>query len=187
MEKVLTGTSTRPAKVVTDAGQAMVKLLGNPQGPHALAREWVGTRVAAWLGLPTFDMAMIEYTGDPPIEEVPATAGPAIVLRFVEGHVWDETAEGLARCPPEQIAGLVVADTWLRNDDRYGPPSAARPARVNPRNVFIAFTDDDRRDDLVAMDFTDALRLDRGLSRDPQSPRSTPEIPGLDTVTVGVA
>ena len=33
--------------VDTDAGKAYLKAIGNPAGPHALACEWVGTRLAS--------------------------------------------------------------------------------------------------------------------------------------------
>jgi hypothetical protein len=46
---------------MTDAGKAFVKTLGNPEGPAALISEWIGTRLAAWLGLPTFDIAIVDY------------------------------------------------------------------------------------------------------------------------------
>lgn len=158
--KVLTGPSTCPVHAMTDAGEAIVKLLGNPQGPHALAREWIGTRVAAWLGLPTFDMALVAYDGNLLIPGISPTSGPSIAFRFTHGRVWSGSAEDLRACAPAQIAGIAVIDTWLRNDDRYGPPVEGRPARINERNVYIA----DAPERLVAMDFTDALRLDRGAS-----------------------
>lgn len=54
-------TSTGPLYVTTDTGRAYVKTLGNPEGPDALVSEWIGTRLAQWLGLPTFDIAVVEY------------------------------------------------------------------------------------------------------------------------------
>jgi hypothetical protein len=50
-------TSVGTSIVVTDAGKAYLKALGNRQGPHALVCEWVGTRLADWFGLATFDYA----------------------------------------------------------------------------------------------------------------------------------
>jgi hypothetical protein len=41
-------TSMGTARLVTDAGPAYIKALGNRQGPHPLACEWVGTQVARW-------------------------------------------------------------------------------------------------------------------------------------------
>ncbi len=54
-------TSTGPLHVRTDAGRAYVKTLGNPEGPDALVSECLGTRLAQWLGLPTFDVAVVDY------------------------------------------------------------------------------------------------------------------------------
>ena len=42
-------SSTGPLHVMTDAGRAYVKTLGNPEGPDALVAEWIGTRLAQWL------------------------------------------------------------------------------------------------------------------------------------------
>ena len=50
-------SSTAVARIVTDAGPAYIKALGNPQGPHALACDLVGARLARWFGLQTFEEA----------------------------------------------------------------------------------------------------------------------------------
>jgi serine/threonine protein phosphatase 1 len=42
--------------------------MGNPAGTHSLACEWVATRLAARMGLPTLRAAVIEFTGQPVIE-----------------------------------------------------------------------------------------------------------------------
>jgi hypothetical protein len=52
-------TSTRACVIMTDAGEAFIKGLGNPVGPHALACEWIGTELAAWFGLRTFHAALM--------------------------------------------------------------------------------------------------------------------------------
>jgi hypothetical protein len=53
-------TSTGAARVETDQGSAVAKMLGNPEGPQALFCDWVGTRAAAWLGLSTFDVGIVD-------------------------------------------------------------------------------------------------------------------------------
>ena len=69
---------------MTDVGKAYCKALGNRQGPHALACEWVGSQLAKWLGLPTFDFAIMELDDQ---EEIPlprggpAPPGPAVTRR----------------------------------------------------------------------------------------------------------
>lgn len=53
-------TSMGTARIVTDAGPAYIKAMGNRQGPHPLACEWVATHLAKWFGLTTFDFAIME-------------------------------------------------------------------------------------------------------------------------------
>lgn len=45
-------TSTRVVRVETDQGEGFLKALGNPEGPHVLACELVGTLLAEWMGIP---------------------------------------------------------------------------------------------------------------------------------------
>jgi hypothetical protein len=92
-------TSMGTAKIVTDAGPAYIKALGNRQGPHPLACEWVGTQLARWFGLPTFDFALL--TIDATVDEIPflrggkAASGTAFVTREAKGHPWGGDADGL--------------------------------------------------------------------------------------------
>jgi len=148
----LFGTSTRAVLVKTDAGSAVIKTLGNPEGPHVLACEWVGTRLAKWLGLPTFDTAIMTIAEN---DEIPflgggcAAPGPAFAARFEQGFGWGgrtDELRGIANL--RDIAKLVVFDTWTRNCDRYLPP------RCNFNNVFLAHRDAARSMTLVAMDHT---------------------------------
>ena len=53
-------TATETVFVQTDAGPGYLKALGNRGGPHLLAAEWVAVHLARWLGLPTFDFAILE-------------------------------------------------------------------------------------------------------------------------------
>jgi hypothetical protein len=56
-------TSMRVVLAVTDAGKAYIKPLGGSKsGPHGLACEWVGTRLATWFGLPTLECAMLDLS-----------------------------------------------------------------------------------------------------------------------------
>ena len=65
-------TSVCTALVETDAGPGYLKAMGNPEGPHVLACEWVGTQLAKRLGLSTFDFALIAVT---PEDEIPFAKG----------------------------------------------------------------------------------------------------------------
>lgn len=150
-------TSMRTAQIVTDAGKAYCKAMGNPEGPHALACEWVGTHLARWLGLPTFDCAILTLDE---LDEIPfagggqAQPGAAFVTRAERGHTWGGTDQELQVIDnPEDIARLVVFDTWTLNCDRYPPNLATR--QPNYDNVFLSEEGaSPGRFRLVAMDHT---------------------------------
>jgi len=145
--------------VGTDAGLAYLKALGNLDGPHALIKDLLGTHLAAILGLPTFDYAVIEVTD---LDELPffnggnAEPGPAFVTRGEEGSVWDGSKRLLEKIDnPDVISELVVVDTWLRNTDRYYLPKS----RVNWDNVFFSKeSSEEGKLSLRAMDFSHAIQ-----------------------------
>lgn len=161
-------TSTGPAEIETDAGRAMLKALGNKEGPHVLACEWVGTSLAAWFGLPTFDMVLLRIE---PEDEIPlghgrsAQPGTAIAFRWERGHTWGAKPVSLQRIDnPADISRLVVFDTWVRNCDRHPPnPETRRP---NRDNVF--FSEEGAapgRFILKAIDHTHCLTCGRPLDK----------------------
>ena len=128
------------ARITTDAGPAYLKAMGNPQGPHQLACEYVGTQLAEWFGLPTFDYALMPI--DATVDEIPlkdgqlAVSGPAFVTRAADGHPWGGSDDELdALVNPEAVSRLVVFDTWTLNCDRHAPDLTAR--RPNYDNVFL--------------------------------------------------
>src|SRR5438067_1227324 len=92
-------TSMGTARIVTDAGPCYIKGLGNRQGPHPLACEWVATQLARWFGLPTFDYSLLAI--DAEIDEIPflrggmAASGSAFVTRAAAGHTWGGSADEL--------------------------------------------------------------------------------------------
>lgn len=145
--------------VGTDAGLGYLKALGNPDGPHALVKDFLGTHLAAMLGLPTFDYAVIEISD---IDELPffkggmAEPGPAFITREEKGSVWGNDKRLLQKIDnPEAISGLIVIDTWLRNTDRYYQPAN----RVNWDNVFFSReSSQDSTLSLRAMDFSHAIQ-----------------------------
>jgi len=153
-------------EVVSDAGPGFAKFLGNKEGPHVLACEWIGTRLAALLGLPVFDYAVFEYDGVPEIELASgcvAQAGPAWITRKEEGHPWSGEEEDLKLLAnPEDLAGLVVLDTWILNCDRHCP----EPRRINRNNVFLARREHSHDSlTLVVMDYTHAFTCGRALTQ----------------------
>lgn len=151
--------------IETDAGLGYLKALGNPDGPHALVKEFVGTCLAASLGLPTFDHAVIEVTE---LDELPffrggfADPGPAFVTRNEDGSVWGSDTRLLDKIDnPEAISGLIVIDTWLLNSDRHDPQG-----RINLDNVF--FSTESKtvgKLSLRVMDFSHAIRFGSELTK----------------------
>lgn len=148
-------------------GPGYLKALGNPEGPHALACEFVGNMLADWLNLTTLDYALVEVTGD---DEIPflkggmALPGPAFISRAEPGGFpWGGKVKELRSIiNPQEISGLVVTDTWTLNYDRYAPDGR----RINRDNVFlIQCPRASRQVRLVAMDFTHAFRQGGELNR----------------------
>ncbi|MCE2811452.1 MAG: hypothetical protein LW850_13790 [Planctomycetaceae bacterium] len=139
--------------VRTDAGLAYLKALGNPDGPHALVKDLLGTHLSAILGLPTFDYAIIL----PFFKAGKAEPGPAFVTRGEDGSVWDGSKRLLAKIDnPDAISGLVVVDTWLRNTDRY----YLAKNRVNWDNVFFSKeSTENGKLSLRVMDFSHAIQF----------------------------
>jgi hypothetical protein len=152
--------------VATDAGDAYLKAMGNPAGEHALACEWVGTQLAAWFELPTFDFAIIEVTDVP---ELPfakggvAKPGPAFITRAERGERWGGVARELELLSnPEDIGRLVVFDTWTLNCDRYAPNNTRKP---NRDNVFLSEEAPKGKFLLRAMDHTHCFTCGRPLTK----------------------
>lgn len=153
-------TSARTAHVQTDQGNGYLKGLNNPEGPHLLACELLGTRVARWLGLPTFQFAVMQLTHDDQLhftEEAAPGLGPAYITRAEAGSTWGGNDSALLAVEnPEAIAGLVVLDTWIMNCDRYRV--RGDEIRDNQRNVFFSALDAPKgKFRLVAMDHTHAF------------------------------
>ena len=161
-------TSTGATQVETDKGPAYAKFMGNPEGQQALFCELVGTRAAAWLGLPTFDVAVVEVPEAGLVtyqDGSKSLAGPAFVTRREDGSPWGGNAEELTAVDnPQVFAGLIVLDTWLLNCDRFRPEKGN--VRRNTRNVFL-----DARESakgklrVIAMDHTHCFTCGWALTR----------------------
>jgi hypothetical protein len=148
-------TSTGATEVTTDAGRAYIKPMGNRQGPHVLATDWVGTHLAKWFGLSTFDVAIIRLDATN-VFELPrgarAEPGPAFVARAEAGDAWGGGSKELETIiNPQDITRLVVFDTWTLNCDRHHfDPIARRP---NHANIFLSTEGvEESRTRLIAMD-----------------------------------
>jgi len=157
----------RTAEIVTDAGRAYIKAMGNPEGPHALACEYVGTQLARWFGLRTFDFALMSI-GE--MDEIQlheghfAVPGPAFITRAEEGDNWSGREDVLRRVHNlEMIPKLVVFDTWTRNCDRHPPDTTKR--RPNYDNVFLSGERAPAgRFEIVAMDHTHCFTCGKSLN-----------------------
>lgn len=157
-------TGSEVVELMTDAGPGYAKFLGSDEGPHMLACEFIGTRVAGLLGLPVFEHAILPYDGVPEIELARgghAEAGPVWITRKEEGVHWSGRSEDLKEIVnPDDIAALVLLDLWTLNCDRYRP----EPLRVAVRNVFLSrHLAPEGKLRLVAMDHTHILTCGRSL------------------------
>ncbi len=133
-------TSTGTTEVSTDAGRAYIKPMGNRQGPHVLATDWVGTHLAKWFGLNTFEIAILTLDADdafPLPRGYTAQPGPAFAARALPGEPWGQSGLQLnVLVNPEDISRLVVFDTWTLNCDRHHHELTAR--KPNPDNVYLS-------------------------------------------------
>lgn len=135
-------SSSLTARIVTDAGEAYLKAINNPEGIHILACDWIGTKLAQQFGLKTFDVAILNLTD---LDEIPlrenlfAQSGPAFVSKAERGITMGKlkSLEGVENL--QDVALLVVFDTWVRNCDRHAPNwKLDGSARVNLDNIFLS-------------------------------------------------
>lgn len=158
-------TSMGTTRIKTDATFGYIKVMGNRQGPHALASEFVATSLADWFGLPTAEFAIMNLDAQS-VFNLPrghtALPGPAFVTRELPGATWGGSVDELDRLAnPLDITRMVVFDTWVRNCDRHPPDLKSRTP--NYANVFLA--DHARRDQkLVAIDHTHCFDCGRDFS-----------------------
>jgi len=134
-------SSTKPVIVLTDKGRGYFKALGNPEGPLCLAKEFVGTSLADWLGISTFEYGIIHITGVPEIQLLgggTAQCGPGFITKEEKGEVWNGSSKTIKHIAnPEDITRLVCLDTWIRNPDRYSLRKDGTP-HERFDNVFLS-------------------------------------------------
>ena len=157
-------TGTRAIKVVTDLGVGYLKALGNPEGPHVLVCDLVGTRLANWLGLPTFEFGIIPVVAEYGLtffEGGEVEPGPAVITKYQPGEPWGGAGRQLEQLVnPEEITRLVLFDTWTRNCDRYAP----KGRRINRDNVYLSESAPPGSFRLTAMDHTHCFTCGRPLT-----------------------
>lgn len=115
-------TSTKPVKVLTDAGPALMKYPGNPMGKDALISELLASELMAILGISSPPHNLIE---------VAEFDGFSLGLNVQDGIAfvteWQDPAftfsgrvDPLERIDnPEIVSQLLVFDTWIQNFDRF--------------------------------------------------------------------
>ncbi|MCC5876104.1 MAG: hypothetical protein JJU11_07795 [Candidatus Sumerlaeia bacterium] len=151
-------SSTGPILVETDAGDAWIKAIGNPEGEHALVCEWVGTSLARLLGLRTLHFQLLHVDDIIPLPLGRggglARPGAAFATRAEKGHPWGGTAEGLHHVRNRaDLSAIIVFDTFVRNRDRW-----AENRQPNYDNVFLSSEETKGEAlDLVVMDHTHCL------------------------------
>lgn len=159
-------TSMGTTKVKTNATFAYLKGLGNRQGPHALASEFVASSLAKWFGLAVPDFSILDLPADACFD-LPRghriQPGPAFLSRYVKGRTWGGSETELRTLENQSdITRLVVFDTWVRNCDRHPPD--VRTRKPNYANVYLADTDRSGRSRLYAIDHTHCYDCGRDFS-----------------------
>ena len=128
-------SSSRPARVLTDAGPGFVKGLRSPAGDGSLASELIAAELAVLMGLSVPPFAVIAAPMlDVPMADwrVPVMEPPLFFSLEVEAAPSDGTDAVLKRLEnPGDLAKLVVFDTWVRNVDRWAPEEQGPPNRDN--------------------------------------------------------
>ena len=150
-------TSTRPAKVMTDQGLAILKGMGNPAGDSALACEVVATELASAIGLRVANFAIVPLNLPVPMREHGTMRqGPAFVSSLLSGQTMGAQSLFQRLSRPGDIAKIVFLDSWVRNEDRF-PPVGSLMTSGNLDNLF--FTPAGAKFDLVALDHSHCFTL----------------------------
>ncbi|MGL4462916.1 MAG: HipA family kinase [Planctomycetia bacterium] len=161
-------SSTLVIRVATDLGDGYLKALGNPEGPQALACELVGSQLAQWFGLRTFEFGFVKVTEADDLRfQSPSKGRPspglAFISKAVAGEPWSGNASQLKRLDNQtDICRLVVLDTWIRNKDRYSIRSDGT-IHCNRDNVFLSESAVEGKFLLTAMDYTHAFTWGRKI------------------------
>lgn len=141
-------SSTSPFHVVTDEGPGFVKGINNPYNGPALTAELVAAELGTWFGLnvppfaivPECDIELVMKNGQ-------AMQGPLFFSSEVDGTPHDGSDLFLSKLhDKEDIAKLVVFDTWVLNWDRHGAGDA------NPENLLFVRRANGRKYDMVPID-----------------------------------
>lgn len=156
-------SSTSPIKVNTDIGEGYVKGINNPLGNRPLICELVAAELASWFGLKVPPFAIItECEIELTMKKNQQLMLPPMFFSYsVDGDTRDGSDTFLKKLnDKDDVAKLVVFDTWIRNNDRYalGVP--------NSDNLIYSLTETGRMYDLIPIDHSEAF-VDLDFSPNP--------------------
>lgn len=152
-------SSTSPVKVSTDIGNGFLKSLGNPMGPAVLVSELVAAELGRWFGLRIPPFAVVSECA---IEITMKKNGevmipPMFFSYAVDGTPRDGSDIFLSRLRDRNdVAKLVVFDTWIRNWDRY------LDGEANSENLLYVRSETGRKYELVPIDHSSCFIGDDG-------------------------
>ena len=121
----LSGGSSQPLLVETQRGRFVVKLVHGPEGPRALAAEWIVSGIALAIGLPVAESAIIEVEPElarsiehQELREAAARgAGISFGARELVGAKLARTEE-IDKADDDFAMRLLWLDTLVENPDR---------------------------------------------------------------------
>lgn len=151
-------SSTRPLIAVTDKGPAIIKYIDKRAGNDALIGELVCGELANMMGLKTPDFAILSIPEFVISHEGHAlvASGPAFASKWTEATALSPRSTLLQKLRrPDDVAKLVVLDTWIRNKDRFSAPSSGANGVENYDNVLLKR--DKRMVELLIIDHSHAL------------------------------
>jgi hypothetical protein len=124
VEVIRTG-STRPLLVETREGRFVCKLVNGADGPRTLAAEWIGTQLAAALGLPCLELVALDVPReraadilDTEVREmIERGAGLCLGSRELPGARMARDHE-LAAADDDFVTRVIALDRLIENPDR---------------------------------------------------------------------
>lgn len=127
--------STRPLQVRADDGHVyIVKLASNPYGTRVLVNEFLAWRLAGELGLPTPQVALVEFPESQPAvhfgSRLCRSRRDSVVHDWLPAAAWELVQN------PADLIGAFILDLWLSNCDWRQVVFARRPG-TRPYKLFL--------------------------------------------------
>ncbi len=148
-------SSTNPIEVMTDHGICFIKCAQSPMGKDPLVNEYVASEIGCWLGLkiPPFSILTNSPLKLTLKKNAADISGPYFCSKKVDASTFDGSDLYLNRLKCQQdIAMLVLFDTWLRNWDRYFE------SEQNLDNLLFGWRAKSPKLDLIPIDHSECLR-----------------------------